>query len=127
MRLGVDGAAGPDEGRDVGDRVPEPEPAGGTGLEVQRLVEVHRARRVDRHERHVGEIRIGQTWIGGRRGGLLEHVRQERLGDLQLGAELGEHRAQLVARDREPDRSSRHDREDRGVEVLGVLGVTIAC
>ena len=80
VRRHVDGVARLDEGRDVGDRVVH-DVAAAVALEVERLVEVHRARRVDGDERQVGPVEVGQS--RGRR-------RAPR-GLLDLGRERGRH------------------------------------
>lgn len=58
--LGVERAAGCDEGGDVGDRVVHPVAPAAAG-EVHRLVEVDGARRVDGEERDVGGVGLGQA------------------------------------------------------------------
>lgn len=62
-RLLIDGASGDDEVRDVGDRVSDDESCGlalrcEPALDVDRLVEVHGAGWVDRHEGDVEELAI---------------------------------------------------------------------
>jgi hypothetical protein len=64
MRFGIDGAAWPNEGRDVGDGVSEPECASRPGLQVKRLIEVPRTRRVDGYEGDVREIGVGKSRSG---------------------------------------------------------------
>ena len=59
VRLHVERVARRDEGRHVGDRVVH-DVAVAVALDVHRLVEVHRARRVDGHERDVGAVEVGQ-------------------------------------------------------------------
>ncbi len=98
-RLGVDRTAGCDQGRQVRDRVVHLVGRRGVGvvsLEVQRLVEVGRALRVDRHERHVREVAIGQDVGGDRRGRLGFDLGRERLGQLQLPADLLQRRREQV-------------------------------
>ena len=65
LRLEVDRVAGRDERGDVGDRVVHDVPVA-VAREVHRLVEVARAGRVDRHERDVGAVQLGQPRRGGR-------------------------------------------------------------
>jgi hypothetical protein len=55
LRLDVEHPARPDERADVGDRVADPVPVA-AALDVHRLVEVARPRRVDRHERQVDAL-----------------------------------------------------------------------
>ncbi len=127
--LGVDRAARHDERADVGDRVAHDERGAHRvarrspgPLEVQRLVEVHRARRVDRDERDVAQVDAPRT---GHRAvlahdllGLGEHPvrealrylhlaaqRRERVGDQRGGARgggLGSREAQVTG-GHEPD------------------------
>src|SRR5690606_24449847 len=67
VHRGVEGVAGGDEGRDVGDRVVD-EVVVAVGLDVDGRVEVAGAGRVDRDERQVA--RVGQVRQGPCRGGL---------------------------------------------------------
>src|SRR3954447_18587828 len=106
MRIGVERAAGRDEGADVGDRVTDavarPRP-----LDVQRLVEVARTGRVDRDERHVDARLRGLSPESRRTLRLRVGLRTERLGDLRLAA----HRVEPVAhrlRGRDLDPAARH-------------------
>ena len=62
--LHVDRVAGRDERREVGDGVVHDEAVAGA-LEMHRLVEVHRRRRVDGHERQVGQVEVRQSRVGG--------------------------------------------------------------
>ena len=64
VRLDVDRVARGDEGAEVGDRVGEDVAVTVAG-QVQRLVEVHGARRVDRDHREVGAVEVGQPWVRG--------------------------------------------------------------
>ena len=60
MCLGVDRATGDDEGRDIGDRIVQSQPTCDM-LQRERLVEVLRARRVERHQRDVGRVNATLT------------------------------------------------------------------
>ncbi len=65
-RLDVDRVAGLHERRDVGDRVVHGV-AVAVALDVQRLVEIHRVRRIDRDELDLGPVQLGQPRVRGRR------------------------------------------------------------
>jgi len=76
--LSVDRVPRRDEGGQVGDRVVHPV-AVALALEVHRLVEVHRARGVDGHERQVGAVGVGQARVRcGLLGGRLDVGRERR-------------------------------------------------
>lgn len=117
-RLGVDRAARLDERRHVGDRVVEHGAAGGA-LEVQGLVEIGRAGRVDRHERDAAQVGqscgSGVDRHGAGRGiGLGEHRGREVVGQIQLVVEGREGGRQLVAR-RGRDEPGAQDGHDASV------------
>ena len=85
-QLGVERPSGRHEGSDVGDGVPDGEPLTGR-LEVQCLVQVPAAGRIDRQHRQVGPVQLRQP--GRRRGSrrLGERLGRERARDLQLSAQ----------------------------------------
>ena len=109
VSLLVDRAAGFDEGGDVSDRVVYPEPVVGA-LDVKRLVEVHRARWVDRDERDVGAVELGELRVGGSLLGGLQHLgrelRRDPLVPLDRRHPRGERGAVLVV---QVDAASRHE------------------
>lgn len=88
--LGVDRAAGADEGGDVGDRVVHPVAAAGPAGQVHGLVEVAGAGRVDGEEREVGRVVLRQPRRLGGPLGLREHGLRPLGTDLQAGAQLGQ-------------------------------------
>ena len=96
MRLGVDGAPGPDERADVGDRIAHPV-ATVAPLQVHGLVEVGGAGRVDGQERQVGEV--VRREVGALHGllGLGEHRGRELGGKSELLTDPGEPGPQLTA------------------------------
>ncbi len=81
--LGVDHAAGAHERADVGDGVPDAV-SGAEPFQVDGLVEVHRAGRVDGDERDVGHVLRVQLRHLGHPGGLVEHGAGEAAGQLQF-------------------------------------------
>jgi hypothetical protein len=103
--LAVHGAARDDEGRDVGDGVAHPPAIAVAALEVEGLVEVARAGRVQGDERQVaqvGPLRPAGDVVArpGPRSArrLGEHRLGERHGHLQLGADRGERGASVLER-----------------------------
>ena len=96
--LQVDRVAGGDERREVGDRVRQHVAVAVTG-EVQRLVEVHRAGRVDGDQRELGAVEVRQARVGGRLLGRGLDVGRERREDLELGLDVGDPGAEGVGGD----------------------------
>ena len=94
VRLLVERAAGRDEGRDVGDRVPHSIPGAAT-FDVQRLVEVLRLRWVDRDELDRRLVRLRQLERRDRPLRVVDDLLRKRDGDLQLASQLGERRLDL--------------------------------
>ena len=90
MGVVIERAAGLDEHAGVGDRVAHAVPLL-ERLDVQRLIEVERARRIDRHERHVDPLALERATGGGLRLGL--HLRRKPLGDPGLAPHRLETRA----------------------------------
>ena len=91
----VEVAAEPDEGRDVRDGVADAVPVT-VALEVHRLVEVHRAGRVQRDERQRGLVAVREVGgLGRRTNGLGEGVCGVVQGQVELGAHRREPFAQL--------------------------------
>ncbi len=107
VRLDVHRAAGPDERRHVGDRVPDAVPVA-AALDVERLVEVHRRRGVERDEGDGGLVRVRQSRRVRGRLGLDEDLGGELHRDLQLAPQLRERRLDLRAVGREPVRALGH-------------------
>ena len=110
VRLDVDGVAGADEGRHVGDGVVH-EVALAVTLDVQRLVEVHRPHRVDRHERDLGAVELRQPRARRCGGRSLLHLRREGRGHPELvldGVDPVPQRVTVGVQD--PHDSSRHCR-----------------
>ncbi len=89
VRLRVQGAAGSDEGGDVGDGVPDPV-AGAPPGQVHRLVEVGGGGRVDGEEGEVGDVVRRQGGRLRRALRLLLGLGREALRDAEVGAERGE-------------------------------------
>ncbi len=85
VRLGVERPAGPHEPGDVRDRVPDPVP-GRAPLQVHRLVQVHRAGRVEGEERDVAQVGPAVRERRGPRR-LRQHGGRERAGHRELGAD----------------------------------------
>ena len=98
LRLEVDRVARRDERREVGDRVVD-DVAVAVAHDVHRLVEVHRRRRVDRHEGQVGPVEVGHPRGGGRRLGGRHHVLGELGRDLELLLDARDAVAELVGCD----------------------------
>ena len=87
VRLAVDRVARADERGHVGDGVRDREAAVRARGDVQRLVEVLRAGRVDGEELEVGPVELRQArGRGGPLGGR-QHLRRERVRHLELGAD----------------------------------------
>lgn len=86
VRLHVDRTTWVDEGGNIRDRVADAE-AGVAALDVERLVEVTRSRRVDRDERHVGTVELRQSRVGGGGFGSGEHVWREVGGHMQISGD----------------------------------------
>ena len=84
-RLGVDRTAGRHERRDIGDGVPDHVAAAGSGLDVQRLVEIGAAGRIDGDERQVAAIDPGVVDHRRRRASLVEDLGREGVGHVELG------------------------------------------
>ena len=101
--LRVERAAGRDERRDVGDRVADAVPVSAP-LDVQRLVEVARPRRVDGHEGDVDAITRLRRADGAR---LRLDLGRERGGDVGLAADRLEPLSERGRGD-DPDRPVRH-------------------
>ena len=88
VRLQVDRVPGRDEGRHVGDGVVDDVAVAGA-LDVEGLVEVHRALGVDRDERQLRAVEIGQPRVGGSGLGRGEHLGREVARQLELGPDAG--------------------------------------
>ena len=116
VRLAVDRPSGPDEGRQVGDGVADDEAARLLG-QVHRLVEIGGSRRVEGHERKVGQVLPAavqrRAQVTGGRLGLGEHGRVEGLRDLELGAQPVEGRTERRTVGHEPEVAARHPRSLR--------------
>ena len=107
MGLDVHRAAGVDERRHVRDRVADAV-AVPAALEVERLVEITGAERVERHERDLRLVGVRQAGRARRLLGVGQHLVGEVERDLQLAPELGERRLDLGAVGREAERALRH-------------------
>ena len=120
--LGVERAAGRDERRDVGDRVADAVPVAAP-LDVQRLVEVARPRRVDGHEGDVDAIARPRRADGAH---LRLDLGRERGGDVGLAADRLE---PLLERGRgdDPDRPVRHPRQPSAASRPGIIGTWRVC
>ena len=94
LRLRVQPASRHDERRDVGDRVPHAVARAAT-LDVERLVEVHRRRRVDGDERDRRLVRLGQLHRPCCLLRFCDDLVREADRDLQLATELSERRLDL--------------------------------
>ena len=94
MGLGVDGAAGRDQRRHVGDGVVDAVPVAERG-DRERLIQVAGALGVDREQRDVAAVGAGPRLAVGGRGGLRLDGGREGAGDLQLDADAVESRGQI--------------------------------
>ena len=105
--LDVHRPAGVDERGHVGDRVADavPIPA---ALDVERLVEITGAERVERDERKRRLVGLRQARRARRLLGVGEHLVREVERDLQLAPQLGERRLDLGAVGREAERALGH-------------------
>ena len=99
-----------DEGGHIGDRVGDDEAVVGPP-DVQRLIEITRAGRIDRDQLQVGPIMINESRPGRGAVGRGQHIRRELRGNGQALADGGQASGQVVGHiSGQPDLTSRHDR-----------------
>ena len=96
-RLEVDRTIGADESRDIRDRIVH-RVAARAPREVQGLIEVHRARRVDREESEVAQVALGRRRSGCRGLRFGEHLDREPGGQFERRAQIGECGGELALR-----------------------------
>ncbi len=118
---GVEGAAGGDEGGEVGDGVVDEE-ALAVLLEVDGLVEVAGAGRVDGDEGQVARVRQGRQRAPGGLLRLGQRRGREVDGDLELGAELVEGLRDARGRGRQVELAGAHAALSPGHGGAGIGG-----
>src|SRR5215207_8066956 len=99
VRLHVDRIAWANKSRHVGDRVGHHEAATGGPADVQRLIKIPRAGRVDRDQLQIGAIKIGKARLyGGSFSGSLD-LRRKPVRHLRRGADGSQALGQLLRYD----------------------------
>ena len=96
-RLLIDGALGDDEPRDIRDRIVH-RVAAFALREVQGLIEIHRAWRVDRDELEIAQVAFGRRRSGCRGLGLGEYLGRELRGQFERRAQVCERGGEFTLR-----------------------------